>query len=366
MNSMNRGGAENAIMNYYRYMDRSKVQFDFLLTDGGSSLFEPEIVALGGRIYRLPSLTARNPFPYIKSVNSFFKEHPEYKIVHSHTSSKSSIPLAIAKLRKIPVRICHSHNTQSESGLKGMVRDFLKIPLKTVATDFCACGENAAVWLYGRKSFDSGKVFIVENVIECSRFGYDPTVRQEILKSLGINGDTAVLGCSARFSPQKNIGFALDVFREFHTLTPNSVLLLLGDGDLREQIDLKIKEYGLSDSAISLGVVSNPNDYYQAMDIFLMPSLHEGLPLSLIEAQISGLKCFASTGVPREADKTGLVTFLPLSEGPEYWAHQIQEALPYHRESQIEVLKEAGYDAATSAVRLQTFYQEAFERGENL
>ena len=146
LHSMNRGGAEVMLMNYYRNIDRSRVQFDFLLTEQKRCLFEDEIECLGGKVFRVPLLRMSNPLPYIKGVKSFFREHPEYKIIHSHTSSKSAVPLWVAKQCGIPIRIAHSHNNKSEGGVSGWVRDILKIPLKNVATDFFACGEEAAKW----------------------------------------------------------------------------------------------------------------------------------------------------------------------------------------------------------------------------
>lgn len=356
LHSMNRGGAENAIMNYYRHIDRGKVQFDFLLTEQNKCQFEDEINSLGGKIYRVPLLRMANPIPYIKAVSAFFTEHPEYQIVHSHTSSKSVIPLWIAKRKRVPVRIAHSHNTKSEKGIRGWIRNIFKIPLKRVATNLCACGNEAAIWLYGYNDFNIGKVTILPNVIECSRFAYNEKKRKEIRSLLHIDNNTLILGCVARFSPQKNLLFLIDIFHKVHEKNNNSILLLLGDGELKEQIEERVHKHHLEESVIMRGVVPNVSDYEQAMDVFLMPSFFEGLPLSLIEAQISGLKCFASTGVPQEADKTGLVSFIPLDKRPHFWAEQIVDQLPYTRRSYLHEMQEAGYDAKTSAKKLQDYY----------
>ncbi len=356
LHSMDRGGAENAIMNYYRHVDRDKIQFDFLLTEPKKCHFEDEITSLGGNVYRVPQLQMIKPFAYLKAVSLFFDNHPEYKIVHSHTSSKSVFPLWIAKKKGIPVRISHSHNTKSENGLRGWIRNGLKWFLKRVATHFCACGNEAAIWLYGQKTFNAGKVTVVPNVIECSWFDYNEQTRNKIRSQLQIGDDTIVLGCVARFSPQKNLSFLIDIFNDFHAKINNSVLLLLGDGDLKEQIVERINYHHLENSVLLTGVVPNVSDYEQAMDIYLMPSLFEGLPLSLIEAQISGLKCFVSTGVPQEADKTGLVSFIPLEKGSQYWTSHIIKQISYNRRGHLKELQEAGYDAEVSAITLQEFY----------
>lgn len=360
LHSMNRGGAENAIMNYYRHIDRDKVQFDFLLTEQSKCQFEDEILSLGGRVFRVPVLTIKNPFPYLTGVWRFYKSHPEYRIVHSHTSSKSFFPLLIAKYAGIPIRICHSHGSRSEVGVNGKIRNFLKPFLKTVATHFVACGRDAALWLYGDHFLKKGSIVLFPNVIEAGHFDYDEKVRDNLRRSLGIKDSTVVLGCTARFSAVKNHSFLLSLFKEFHNRVTDSVLLLVGDGELRDEILLLISSLGIKDSVIMPGVVSNVSDYEQAMDFFLLPSINEGIPLSLIEAQVSGLRCFVSEGVPRESDKTGLVSFLSLDEGPEYWARQIADNIEYHRNSHLDDIVKAGYDAPTSAQKLEQFYLETF------
>ena len=359
LHSMNRGGAENAIMNYYRHIDRSQVQFDFLLTEPNKCQFEDEIITLGGRIYRVPVLRMSNPFPYLKGVSSFFDKHPEYRIVHSHTSSKSVFPLWIAKKKGIPVRIAHSHSSQSEVGIDGKIRNLLKYPLKHVATSYFACGSDAAKWLYGEKMTNEGRVTIIPNVIECKRFVYNPIIREEYRKKLGISDNTLLLGCTARFCYPKNQAFAVSILKELHKKNINSVLLLVGDGEERPIIEAKIAENRLEEFVKFAGIVSNVSDYEQAMDVFLMPSFYEGLPLSLIEAQISGLPCFVSEGVPKEADKTGLVKFISLDEGPSKWASTILDYHNYRRRSFINELVAAGYDAETSAKDLEQFYLNA-------
>ena len=177
---------------------------------------------------------------------------------------------------------------------------------------------------------------------------------------LGFSDSTVVLGCTARFSPQKNHRFLLSVFYEFNKIIGDSVMLLLGGGELKSEIESQVKELGLEDRVYFIGTVANVSDYEQAMDFFLLPSINEGIPLSLIEAQVSGLRCIVSEGVPRESDKTGLVSFLSLDEGPEYWARQIADNIEYHRNSHLDDIVKAGYDAPTSAQKFEQFYLEAF------
>ena len=356
MHSMNRGGAENAIMNYYRHFDRTKVQFDFLLTEPSKCQFEDEIVSLGGYIYRVPLLKMLNPFSYFKEVSSFFDLHPEYMIVHSHTSSKSVFPLLIAKRKGIPNRIAHSHNTKSEYGYKGWIRNLLKYGLKRVATHFFACSMEAALWLYGSMFCKDNKVMLLRNVIECPKFSFDLHVRAVVRNKINLNEKSLLVGCVGRFFKQKNLFFAIDIFQEINKLNESAVFMLVGDGEQRAEIESQIAKYGLEDKVLLTGVVSNVSDMLQAMDVFLMPSFFEGLPLSLIEAQASGLRCVVSDGIPKEADVTGLVTFLPLADGAKKWAEVILCQKDYKRRSYMEELKVAGYDAETSAKKLEQFY----------
>lgn len=360
LHSMNRGGAENAIMNYYRHIDRNKVQFDFLLTEPSKCQFEDEVLSLGGRVYRVPQLTIKNPLAYLSSIWRFYKSHSEYHIVHSHTSSKSVFPLLIAKLVGIPVRISHSHGSMSEAGMRGKIRDLLKPLLKISATQFIACGHDAAIWLYGNRFLKKGKVLLFPNVIEAERFDYNKAVREKVRLSLGIKDSTIVLGCTARFSSVKNHSFLIAMFSEFHKTVTDSVLLLVGDGELKNDILELITALNLQDSVILTGVVKNVSEYEQAMDFFLLPSLNEGIPLSLIEAQVSGLRCIVSDGVPGESDKTGLVSFLPLENGIRFWTDQITGMIPYERQSRLSTIIDAGYDASSSAIRLENLYLDLY------
>ncbi|MDE6272739.1 MAG: glycosyltransferase family 1 protein [Muribaculaceae bacterium] len=362
LHSMNRGGAENALMNYYRNLNRDLVQFDFLLTSFGKSDFEDEINDLGGIIYHIPALTIRNPLPYLKGLHSFLRSHPEYKIVHSHTSSKSVIPLAIAKMNEIPIRISHSHNTKSEPGIKGRLREALIPLLKYTANTYFSCGEQAAYWLYGKEFYRKGKVEVIKNVINADWFKYNTVTRAKIRKELQCNQATIVIGQVARFNPEKNHKFSLEVLKEVIKLHPDTFLLLVGDGHLRTEIEDYAKELGVRSHLKLVGVIPNVYDYEQAMDAFILPSLYEGLPLSIVEAQVSGLPCFTTKGsVSTECSVTDLVTYLPLEAGAKVWAKAIIESTSKIRRDRFEEIKEAGYDANTSAHKLQNRYIELYK-----
>lgn len=357
LHSMNRGGAEAMLMNYYRNIDRTRVQFDFLLTEQKRCLFEDEIESLGGRVFRVPLLHMSNPLPYINGLKRFFRGHPEYQIVHSHTSSKSAVPLWIAKKCGIPVRIAHSHNNKSEGGVSGWVRDFLKIPLKSVATDFFACGEEAAIWLYGQNMWKTGVVKILANAIPVEKYAYDVKQRKSVRECYAILPNTLVLGMVARFSGQKNHMFALDVMKALKDKGNDVKLLLVGEGEMKNEIVKKMKELCIGDDVVMTGVVSDVYNYLQAMDVVLMPSFNEGLPVSLIEAQANGLHCVVSDRVPVEVNVTGNVMFLPLDVNN--WVDCImtnKEHYMVRDEQALEKVRKAGYDIKEASEMLEEWY----------
>lgn len=355
LHSMNRGGAEAMLMNYYRNIDREKVQFDFLLTEQNHCQYEDEIVSMGGRVFRVPLLTFTNPMPYIRGVRQFLKEHPEYKIVHSHTSSKSAVPLWVAKQCGVPVRVCHSHNNKSETGISGLIRNLLKYPLRKVATDFFSCGDEASRWLYGKKLANSGIVHVLKNAINVEQFAYNIDFRKEIRQKYNIREESIVLGMVARFSHQKNHLFALDVLKSLTDEQQDVKLMLVGDGELRSDIQQKTTQLGITANLIMVGIVPDVYKYLQAMDVVLMPSFNEGLPVSMIEAQARGVKCVISTGVPQEVDVTGNVTSLPLDVNA--WTDSIHSMPKGWRDPDAKLkVARAGYDIRVAAKELENWY----------
>lgn len=355
LHSMNRGGAEAMLMNYYRNMDRTKVQFDFLLTEQNHCQYEDEILSMGGKVFRVPLLTAMNPLAYIRGVKSFLSKHQEYRIVHSHTSSKSAVPLWVAKQCGIPVRICHAHSSDSGHGIEGFVRKVLGIWLKQVATDYMACGEGAGRCWYGDDYVNHGRVLVISNAIDNNTFAYNQVVRNEKRGKYQIADDTMLLGMVARFHPVKNHNFALEVLKTLKESGANVKLMLVGDGELHDEIVGKIKSLDLEQNVILVGIVSDVHKYLQAMDVVLMPSFNEGLPVSMIEAQASGVQCVVSTSVPKEVDVTGNVTFLPLDVTQ--WTERIT-SIPagWRDKNATNKVRTAGYDILSVVENLQKWY----------
>lgn len=292
------GGVESFIMNYYRNIDRNKIQFDFIIDSDSKVVPRKEIENLGGRIIEIPPY--QKIFSYIKELKKVLKEN-EYKIVHSHLNALSVFPLYCAYSAKVPVRIAHSHSTTNKKEWKkNIIKNILKPFSKVFATDYFACSEHAARWLFGNKTFEQGKVSIIHNAIDVDKFRYNEEIRNKMRKELQIE-NKFVLGHVGRFVQQKNHDFLIDIFSEVYKENKNTVLLLIGDGPLEEKIKEKVNKLNLKDSVYFLGIKENVNEIMQAMDVFVFPSLYEGLGIVLVEAQCSGLPCVVSEEVPKEA-----------------------------------------------------------------
>ena len=352
---MERGGLESMIMNYYRYIDRAKVQFDFLVHRQERAAFDDEIESLGGIIYRLPRLVPWSK-SYLSALNRFFDEHPGYKIVHVHQDCLSSVILKAAAQHDIPVRIAHSHNANQDKNLKYPVKLWYKRSISKYATNLFACGEDARDWMFNGAPYQ-----IVNNAIDAVAYAYDPAKRIEMRQKLGLR-DELVVGHVGRFNPQKNHLFLLDIFAVLLKKEPNAALLLIGGGEDMPKIQAKAQTLGIEEHVRFLGIRSDVADLMQAMDVFVFPSLYEGLPVTMVEAQAAGLPCLISDKVPSECILTnGLVDVLPLSAEPETWAAKILEKRNLPRSDRRSEIAAHGFDITTEAVKLQKFYLEAAE-----
>lgn len=352
---MGRGGLETMIMNYYRHIDRSKVQFDFLVHREFRADYDNEIEALGGRIFRLSRLVPWSR-SYLNKLEQFFRSHPEYKIVHVHQDCLSSVILKVAKTCGIPVRIAHSHSGSQDNNLKYLIKLFYKQFIPTYATQLFACGKEAGDWMFGGASFR-----VLNNAIDTRQYSYDAKRNMRIRNMLQIPDHAFVVGHVGRFNTVKNHTFLLDVFAELKQQNENAVLLLVGDGDLRSETEQKAATLGISGSVVFTGIRSDVPDLLQAMDCFVFPSLYEGVPVTMIEAQAAGLPCVISDGVPAECDKTGLVKCIPLSAGVAHWAEEILKMPIHARRDTREQIIQAGYDIEANAEWLQLFYLEQWK-----
>lgn len=351
LTNLDRGGMETMTMNFYRYIDRKRVQFDFLLHREKEGDYEAEARSLGARIFRVPRQNPLDP-RYWQALDSFFASHP-YQVVHAQLDCLSALPLAVAKRYGTPVRIAHSHNSRQDHDIKYPLKLICKKFIRYEATDLFACGVDAGKWMFGTDDFT-----VVRNAINVDSYTFNETCRERTRKSLGISSDTFVVGHVGRFVPAKNHILILDIFSSLLRLRPNSVLLLVGDGDLRAKIECRAANLGISESVRFLGLRSDVPNLMQAMDVFLMPSLYEGLPLVLIEAQAAGLPCVISKSIPEDCDLTGqYITRIALEEDPVKWAEQlIAQPESAKRGNGSSVVRAAGFDVTDVAKKLEKFY----------
>lgn len=347
---MNRGGLETMLMNYYRHIDRNQVQFDFLTHRSGEADYDSEIETLGGTIYHLPRLIPWSR-SYKKALDVFFQTHPEYQVIHVHQDCLSSVVLMVAKRNNIPVRIAHSHSSCQDKNLKYPIKLYYKRFIPRYATDLFACGKRAGDWMFGDVPFR-----ILNNAIDASAYCFNPLKAAGVRRLFGIPENALVIGHVGRFSHPKNHTYLVDIFSNIHNKDSNSYLLLVGDGDLRLKIEEKVHQLGLEKSVIFTGLRSDVPDLMQAMDVFVFPSLYEGLPLAMVEAQAAGLPCVISDSIPNDCDLTNLVTRVSLSKEPKIWADQILSLKGLPRRDTREEIISAGFDILENAKQLQGFY----------
>lgn len=361
------GGAESRIMDLYRQMDKTKIQFDFLVHSSAvkrakddvskrePQFFDEEIYKMGGHIYVLPKFKVYNYFTYRRAIRAFFAKHHEFRVVQGHMTSTASIYLPLAKKAGIPVTVAHSRNAGVEKGLKGTATKILRKNLYRIADKCFACSYLAGVDVFGKAWVEAGNVKIIHNAIDARKFTYQSDVRAAVREKLGIEGKLA-LGHVGRFDTQKNHPYLIDVFAELVRMREDAVLILLGDGPDRKKMEEKCDELGIRDKVFFLGVQRRPEDYYQAFDIFLLPSFHEGLPGVLVEAQAAGLPCLVSDSVTKEAKATELVTYLSIDQPAKVWAEEIMTRADYERKDTYKELAESGFDVKTQVEGYRKFY----------
>ena len=305
------GGVESVIMNYYRHLDHSKIQFDFICDEDSTRIPHDEIKKLGGRVFLVPKY---QKLPgYLKALEKLFKEN-QYRIVHSNINTLSVFPLYAAKKAGVPIRISHSHSTSNPKEWKrNLIKNILRPFSKRYATDYFACSELAGRYLFGDKTFDHGEVKIIHNAIDIDKFRFDEEARKKLRKEFGIKDSTIVIGHVGRFVQQKNHIFLVDVFKEYHTKNPDSKLLLIGSGPLEDKIKNKVRKLGLNEAVLFLGQRDDTDKLYSVMDVFCLPSLYEGLGLALIEAQANGLKSITNSNIPRETKMSEEIFFIQSS-----------------------------------------------------
>lgn len=305
VSNMDRGGIESMLMNYYRHLDRTRFQFDFLVNKKKPGFFDNEIRALGGRIFQSPGVAPQSYPAYLRSMQQLLAQHPEIKVLHAHNEAMQLFALEGAKKAGLPVRIAHAHNTRLPKDAKLPIKWFCKQFIPGAATDYWACGREAGIYYFGQSAWDARGVTL-RNAIDLDRFGYRPEVRAK----------------------------------------------------LRAELEAKAARLGIAQDVKFLGVQSDTSVWYQAMDVFVMPSLFEGLPVVGMEAQASGLPCVFSTGVTEEVLLRPDSCRISLEQPDEAWAAVLKDAdrnLPDRVQAAAQV-RDAGYDIRQETLRLQQLY----------
>ena len=361
---MDSGGKKNLVMEYYRHIDRDKVQFDFICDSDSQAIPDEEIESLGGRVYRIPPY--QNILANMREMKRICKEN-EYLIMHAWNSTMNLFPMKVAKSVGIPVRISESLSMAHEGDWKTKIKKVLKPMSKWYATHYMSCGEDCGRWQFGNDLFDTGKVDVFKTVINTKFNEYNPDLRKKTRKEFGWE-DKIVIGHIGRFTPQKNSVHLIEIFAAVAKKEPKAMLCLIGDGELKEDMMAKIEELGIRAQVHYLGRREDIQQFYNAMDCFLLPSLYEGLPVVGLEAESCGLPMFFSTEVTREANACELGHFIGLDKSEEYWADEIlkatKENIPVRRSHAKEVA-DAGFDSASEALRLQEYYFSALKALNN-
>ena len=358
-----RGGTQAVLYDWLNNIDRSKIQFDFLVFMDGQKEFEEKFKELGCNIFQISKLQIRSIPKFMSELDCFFQKH-KYDIAHGHSKSKNLFFLYAAKKNGIAMRIAHSHNTQFQK--MAFIGELMKPFLKLVATDYYACSDVAGTWLFGKKAYSQGRIKIIKNGVNTAKFKYDDEVRTQYRESLGLVNNI-VYGHVGKYMEQKNHVFLLDIFSEIYRLQPSAKLLLIGGGEdaVVNVVNQKIENLGIKDAVIQLGLRSDVPNLMQAMDVFLLPSLYEGLPVVGVEAQTAGLPLLLSDTITREVGLLESTQYMSLNQTAEEWACEairLSETQPVNRTQAGQMVYNQGYDSQLVARYIEHCYIEGINR----
>lgn len=353
---LNCGGAETMIMNLYRNIDRSQIQFDFVVHAEESGFYSNEIQSLGGTIYHCPHYTGVNHFRYQRWWRDFFKNHKEYKIVHSHVRSTAVVIFDEAKKYGIKT-IAHSHSTSNGTGLSAIVKSVMQIPIRWKASYFFGCSKEASKWLFGEKVVNGDRFHTLQNAIDVEQFSFKPEIREKYRKEFMVTEKKVFIHVGS-FRDAKNHLFLISLFRELVNIDCNSVLFLVGDGELKDIINKYVSDNNLEDYVLFLGLRTDIPELLMASDCFLFPSKWEGLPVSVVEAQASGIPVLVSNRITNDVALTGLIRYLPIDEGYEPWIRAVDEINTHTRTNTDIIIRNLGFDVKSTSKWLENFYKQ--------
>lgn len=358
--AMDRGGAETMIMNLYRSMDRTQVQFDFLVHEQRVCDYDEEIESLGGRVFRcLPRFTGANYLRYRRLCQDFFREHEEHPIVHGHIASSSALYLSVAK-RFGRITIAHSHAQNYPLSLPELGFRVVTYPTRFVADQFLACSLEAGRDRFGNAVVRGDSFHVVKNAIDVDAYACDALEHVQAKRALGYEG-SVLIGHVGRFDPVKNHPFLIEVFAQIAQRVPSAKLILVGRGSGEAVTRQLVHERGLDGQVVFFGVTDHVPDVLKALDVFVFPSFSEGLSMAAVEAQAAGIPCVLSTGIPELAVVSpSLAQRLSLEEGVAMWANSVLEALgaTVDRSSGAEAARACGYDVSLTAHWLGEYYDD--------
>lgn len=344
------GGIQTLLKNLFQKFPREEIFCELLLLDDGEHYeLEDQISSMGIKIYKLKGIWLRRPLDYLrycKAVENFFARHHDYQAVHLNSGPKNYYILKSAEKYGIPVRIAHSHNTgyQTSSRIQILIGEMLKKPMMKYSNVRLACSDYAGKWMFGKQDPSRNQVIVLPNGIDLDRFAFHRDIRNQKRKELRV-GNQIVIGHIGRFTTQKNHSFLIDIFQEIHRENSNTVLLLAGIGEKMEETREKVKKLGLKDSVRFLGFRTDITELTQAMDVFVMPSLYEGFPVTGVEAQASGLPCVFSNAITREVKILDQVVYLSLQTSTKAWARRTLELVgSSDREKSNDLLRQKGYE----------------------
>lgn len=358
VNAMDRAGLETMIMNYYREFDRDRIQLDFLTHRDWRGDYDDEIESLGGRIFRAPRLYPQHWPSYRRFMRRFFAEH-RYPVIHSHIDSMSAFPLAMAKECGVPVRIAHSHSESIDRDAKLPIKIVARRKLPGVATHYWACSESAGEFLFGEENL--AKVRVVRNAVDLESYRFDADARESVRRELGIADRQLVIGHVGRLSKVKNHPHLVHLLAELRARGVDAVLVLCGDGELRGDLQNMVGKSGLDGSVRFLGVRDDVPRIVNSFDVFVFPSLYEGISLALIEAQANGLPVLASDAVSGESLLLPSAESMRLGSPIGDWADAVIRLSRNGRAGgTIEVLADAGYEIHRAAKELAEIYLTLF------
>lgn len=351
------GGVQSLLKNYYDKMDHSKIHFDFAVFDDNDCGFRHEFTDLGCKVFYVPP-KKKGLREHIRAIKKIL-ENEKYDIVHTHQNFRGLLTIYEAKKHKIPVRIVHSHRSNAPETLKiRILRFFSSIFIKRISTDWWACGREAAIWMFGKKAYKKNKVFILNNAIDVTAFDYNKEKREEYRKKLNIENNF-VIGLVGRFFKQKNHKLLINIFEKLLNQKNDSKLLLVGNGELEDEIKELVHNKNLDDYVIFAGAKTNVSDYLQAMDVFVLTSYFEGLPVVLVEAQSAGLPCITNKRITNEMQVTDLVRYVEEYDDIDEWLEKIISFYNKERKSYLNFMKSSNYYIDNEAKKLEKEYERS-------